>query len=608
MRGVGSRLVAGLFAIASLACVEALATVSASAAGFTQAPRSPFASPGATGALALGDLNGDQSNDAAVADPVGGKVAILLGSGRGALAPAPVPSVQTGGTKPSAVAIADLNGDGRQDLVVANDGSNNVSVLLGDGGGGFSAAAKSPFLTGEARAVSATIGDFNGDAKTDVAVVNFSSGNVSVMLGDGLGGLARAPGSPTSTNGLHPGPAAAGDFNGDGKLDLAVANESGNVVVLKGDGTGRLSRAGASPFGLSPTGLGAGDFNADGKLDVAVANATGTVTILLGNGTGGLSLLPAAAPVNIVGTAPSSLAVADLDFDGRLDIAVANAGSGNVSVLRGDGGGRFGPAPGTPVSTGGASPSALALGEMNGDGKLDLVAVNAGSASVAVLLNAVTPATFVSFPASPVVGEQITFAYSSAGAIDALDWDLDGNGTFDDAHGPTASRAFAAAGTYPISLRVTDLDGAVTTSTRMIVVGTPVAVLGAPAPIVSAPSFAALMAPFPIVRITGRTAVRGARIRELAVLAPAGAKVTVRCSGKGCPFKRWRRMVGSRTLSIKPLSGRFLRAGITLEVRVYKPDLIGKYTKLVIRKRRPPARTDLCLAPNSSRASQCPTT
>ena len=347
--------------------------------------------------------------------PSAGKVAILLGSGRGALAPAPVPSVQTGGTKPSAVAIADLNGDGRQDLVVANDGSNNVSVLLGDGGGGFSAAAKSPFLTGEARAVSATIGDFNGDAKTDVAVVNFSSGNVSVMLGDGLGGLARAPGSPTSTNGLHPGPAAAGDFNGDGKLDLAVANESGNVVVLKGDGTGRLSRAGASPFGLSPTGLGAGDFNADGKLDVAVANATGTVTILLGNGTGGLSLLPAAAPVNIVGTAPTSLAVADLDFDGRLDIAVANAGSGNVSVLRGDGGGRFGPAPGTPVSTGGTSPSALALGEMNGDGKLDLVAVNAGSASVAVLLNAVTPATFVSFPASPVVGEQITFAYSSVG-------------------------------------------------------------------------------------------------------------------------------------------------------------------------------------------------
>ena len=608
MRGIRSRLVAGLLAIASLACVEVFTTATASAAGFTQAPGSPFASAGATGALALGDLNGDRSNDAVVADPVAGKVVVLLGSRRGVLSQAPVPPVSTGGTKPSAVAIADLNGDARQDLVVANDGTKNVSVLLGDGAGGFSAAAKSPFLTGEARPVSATVGDFNGDAKTDVAVVNFSSGNVSVMLGDGLGGLGRAPGSPTSTNGLHPGPAAAGDFNGDGKLDLAVANESGNVVVLKGDGTGRLSRAGASPFGLSPTALGAGDFNGDGKLDVAVANATGTVTILLGDGTGGLSLLPAPAPVNLVGTAPSSLAVADLDFDGRLDIVVANAGSGTVSMLRGGGAARFAPAQGMPVSTGGASPSALALGEMNGDGKLDLVAVNAGSASVAVLLNAVTPATFVSFPASPVVGDQITFAYSSAGAIDALDWDLDGSGTFDDGHGPTASRAFAAAGTYPISLRVTDLDGAVTTSTQMIVVGTPVALLGAAAPVVSALSFPALMAPFPIVRVTGRTAIRGARIRELVVLAPEGAKVTVRCSGKGCPFKSWRRLVGSKRLAIKPLSGRFLLAGITLEVRVYKPDLIGKYTRLVIRKRKPPTRTDLCLAANSSSASKCPTT
>jgi PKD repeat protein len=224
-----------------------------------------------------------------------------------------------------------------------------------------------------------------------------------------------------------------------------------------------------------------------------------------------------------------------------------------------------------------------------------------------VLLNQAPAPVFISFPASPVVGEQVTFVYSSTGGTASIDWDLDGDGEFDDAHGPSATRTFPAPGTYQVGLRVTDLDGLVSTSTRTITVRlpNPSRVIG---PIVPATSYPKLMAPFPIVRISGRTAPGGAHITLLEVIAPAGAKVSVHCAGKSCPFHRWRRIVGSKRLIVKPLRGRFLRAGVKLEVRVYKQGVIGKYTRIVIRRHKAPARRDLCLPPGSSKASACPST
>jgi hypothetical protein len=613
-KGKRSRPIVGAAAALLAVALLAAGAVSAHAAGFAAAPGSPLSVPGATGGIAIGDLNGDGKADAAVADPAGGKLIVLLGDGRGALGAAPGASVATGGTRPFAVALADLNGDAKPDAVVANDRSHSVAVLLGDGKGGLAAAPKSPFATGGTRPASLVLGDFNGDSKADVATVNFSSGDVSVLLGDGKGGLTRAPGSPTLTGGLHPGPAAGGDFDRDGKLDLVVGDEDGNATLLRGDGTGKLSRAAVgSPSGLSPAAIGSGDFNRDGNLDVAVANTTGTLSILAGNGAGGLSPLPAPAPVIALGKTPAALAVADLNNDGKLDLAVANSGGGDVSVLLGDGGARFAPAPGTPVASGGASPSSLAVGDLNGDAKPDLTTVNAGSATVSVLLNSVVApaADFVVYPSSSAPGAQVTFAYSSLGAIEALDWDLNGDGLFDDAHGPTAARVFPTPGAYPVSLRVTDLDGLISISTRLVTVAFP----PAPLPIaVGLPPSSALMAPFPIVRITGRTTPRGARIRELAVLAPTGTKVTVRCAGKGCPFRRWSRTLatkrrataGQKMVTVRRLRGRFLFAGATLEVRISRSGQIGKYTKLVIQKRKPPVRSDLCLAPGSRAAAQCP--
>jgi hypothetical protein len=604
--GMGARLTAGMMATAALiAGLLTAGAVSAYAAGFVQGPRSPLYSSGATGELALGDLNGDGRADVVVTDPVSGRLVVLLGSGGGMLVPAPAaPAV--GATKPASVLTTDLNADGKVDVVVSDEASRNLWVLLGDGTGALSAGK--PYATGGSRRGSLTAGDFNGDAKPDIAVVHLAGGDMSVMLGNGLGALTRSPGSPFSTGGTHPGPSAAGDFNGDGNLDVAVGNESGNVAVMLGDGAGGLVRGGGSPFGLAPAALGAGDFNGDGRLDVAVANTTGSVSILLGSGTGSLGPLPPPVPVIRAGTAPAALAIADIDLDGRLDLAVANAGSGDVSVLLGNGSAGFAAAPGTPVSTGGSSPSSLATGDMNGDGKPDLTVVNAASTTISVLLNGVAlpSAAFVSYPALPVIGQEVTFAYSSPGGIQALDWDLNGDGVFDDAHGPTAVRIFAAPGAYPITLRVTDIDGVISTGTRLISVGVP----AGPSPVnrIGAPSRPQLMAPFPIVRITGRTAPHGARIKALEVVAPRGAKVTVRCGGKGCPFRRWQRAVGSKALVVGKLSGRYLRAGVTLEVRVYKSGAIGKFTRMVIRKQKAPARNDLCLLPGSSAGSRCPST
>src|SRR5271157_1234108 len=146
------------------------------------------------------------------------------------------------GSYPASVAVADFNGDGRLDLAVANEGSHNVTVLLGNGTGGFTAAPGSPFPAGSSP-ISVAVGDFNGDGKPDLAIANEGGNNVTVLLGNGTGGFTAAPGSPFPV-GTQPESVAVGDFNGDGKPDLAIANARSNTVtVLLGNGTGGFTAA-----------------------------------------------------------------------------------------------------------------------------------------------------------------------------------------------------------------------------------------------------------------------------------------------------------------------------------------------------------------------------
>ena len=195
-----------------------------------------------------GDFNGDGIPDLAIADFVGDNVTVLLGNGAGAFT-AVTGSPFAVGKNPEAIAVGDFNGDGFQDLAVANEKDSTVTVLLGNGSGGFTAASGSPFTVGS-NPFSVAVGDFNNDGILDLATANFSSNNVTVLLGDRFGGFVAATGSPFNA-GSGPSSIVAGDFNGDGMQDLATANfDSDNVTVLLGNGSGGFTASTGSPFAV----------------------------------------------------------------------------------------------------------------------------------------------------------------------------------------------------------------------------------------------------------------------------------------------------------------------------------------------------------------------
>jgi FG-GAP-like repeat len=240
--------------------------------------------------VAVGDFNGAGKLDVAVANLGSGNVSILLGNGDGTLR---APVNYATGDSPNSIAVADFNGDGKLDLAVVNGGNNtgvsSLSILLGNGDGTFNSVAK--YLASFGNSVA--VGDFNQDGKLDVAVANFGSSSVGVLLGNGDGTFKTAVNYVADNASSS---VAAGDFNGDGKLDLAVANivsnsGLGDVSVLVGNGDGTFRPPVNYGVGSNPSSVAVGDFNGDGKLDMAVANLGGygniaSLSVLLGNGNG----------------------------------------------------------------------------------------------------------------------------------------------------------------------------------------------------------------------------------------------------------------------------------------------------------------------------------
>ncbi|WP_341899605.1 FG-GAP-like repeat-containing protein [Synechococcus sp. UW140] len=330
--------------------------------------------------VTLGDVNGDGRLDIIAANYNSDNASVILGTGGSAMfatfSPQQTFTTETG---PFSVALGDVNGDGRLDIITANSASNNASVLLGNGNGTLQ--GQQIFATGQ-NPNSVALGDVNNDGKLDLITANRDSNTASVLLGNGNGTFQ------TQTNffagpGAMPRSVNLGDVNGDGTLDIITANAySANVGVLLGNGNGTFQTQATFSTGLGPNSVALGDVNGDGTLDIITANlGSTTVSVLLGNGNGTFQGQQTFA----TGANPFSVSMGDVNGDGRLDIITANLGSANVSVLLGNGNGTFGPK--TDISTGtGSNPASVTLGDVNGDGRLDIITANAYSANVSVLL------------------------------------------------------------------------------------------------------------------------------------------------------------------------------------------------------------------------------
>ena len=385
---------ARILVLSLLVATAASAMLVAGPALLVPAPDSPFrVGPGPSN-VAIGDVDSDGMADLVVTGRER-RVMILRGQGDGRFSSAASAGLDLP-ENPSELALGDVNGDGNLDLALADHDSYNVVLLFGDGRGRFRIAPGSPMAMKDGRQPHTHglgIGDFNGDGRADLITVNSNDDNdVAVMLGDGQGGFTRAPGSPFAV-GPGPYPLALGDFDADGKLDVAVSStgfRSGPVspapadrlTLLFGDGRGGFRRSDI-PLKTGRTWfVASGDVNGDGKPDLMTTHIDSQlVSVLLGDGRGNFA--DASGSPFQLGEHAFHIGLVDLNRDRRADlVAAANT---SVRALIGDGRGGFTPAPGSPFLTGRGTWK-LAAGDVDADGKADVAASNLESDSVTVLL------------------------------------------------------------------------------------------------------------------------------------------------------------------------------------------------------------------------------
>lgn len=360
--------------------------------GFVAGPNSPIAVGAAPSALAVADFNGDGRPDLALtcgapAEAGKGDILLLINDGDARFKPGKAGRIDVG-QPVDALAVADFNGDRHVDVVATGHDFYHVHIFLGDGQGGLRRAPGSPFLAHagsrpHTHAVAAA--DVNGDGHADVLTTNADDNAIAVLLNDGQARFSPAPGSPFAAL-RHPySSLAVRDLDGDGRADVAVPLlETGAIGVYLGDGAGRFSAAPDSPYRVAarPGFVHADDVNGDGKPDLlATHDDVGMVDVLLNTGGGRFQLAPG-SPVRLR-EAVWGAATADLDGDGDRD-AVLTATGRSLALLRGDGRGGFTPArPGLAV---GASPNRVECADLDGDGRMDIVCSNHESGDVTVLL------------------------------------------------------------------------------------------------------------------------------------------------------------------------------------------------------------------------------
>ena len=367
--------------------------------------------------IVSGDLNADGRTDLVVPNPGTNEVHVLLGTSSGV----PTTTKLTSVNNPTNAGIGDFNRDGKLDLAITHGefSTAGISVLIGNGSGGFGTPTNFPTITwkylvvadfnndGNAdvfigqessaqvllgngtgglgggstvnffNSIGAVPGDFNKDNKLDVALVSDGADFVSLILGDGLGNFSFPKTFPVS-NGARS--LATADFNNDTNLDLVTAGHVDGFSILLGDGAGNFGTATTVNLGFPSATLMAADFNGDGKPDVAVSGDQSKLALLVGNGNGGFN----APTLYRINTSALDIIAGDFDGDGKADVAITNTSAFSVTLFFGDGAGKLRFASVSPV---GASPYAITSGDINKDGHDDLAYVNIAHNTVSILLN-----------------------------------------------------------------------------------------------------------------------------------------------------------------------------------------------------------------------------
>ncbi|CAF5005919.1 unnamed protein product, partial [Rotaria sp. Silwood1] len=320
--------------------------------------------------VALGDFDNDTILDMAIANHIVNKIAVYLGNGDSSFRN---PTMYSTGSysSPYMVTVADFNNDNRSDIAVANFGTNNIGIFHGFGNGSF--ASQIELSTGSSRPVAIIAADFNNDSLLDIATANYGTHSVSIFYGYGHGNFSPPITYSTGYDSL-PISLAAGDFNNDNYLDLAIANYgTNNVGVLFGNSNTTFEKQITFSTGLAshPYSIAIGHFNDDGFVDIAIANSgTHEIGVLLNNGN---RTFANQATYSVGSASPYAVGVGDFNQDNRLDIVITNSGIENIGVLLGYGNGHFE----NPIiySTESYSSISVAIADLNKDHRLDIVVV-----------------------------------------------------------------------------------------------------------------------------------------------------------------------------------------------------------------------------------------
>jgi hypothetical protein len=334
-------------------------------------------------AVAAADIDGDGDVDVVTANRTTRSITILYNAGNGTYG-APT-NISNGGRGPLDILLFDLNGDGNPDAIVSNVASKNISVLLGNGGG---FGAPTTFAT-PPRPGALGIGDFNGDGFADLVVTNSGRNQISFLPGNGAGGFGAAV--STKVGGRRPSDIAVADFNNDGDLDVATANlNSKNISVLLGNGAGGFDAPQILRTEPHPSALTVEDFDNDGFIDIAVThNIKRYVSVFMHDLTTVGNPFRNGITVNFEGTRRPNLVVAsDFNGDGNPDLAFANGNGGIFTVALGDQRGEFSA---RPIDfTLGDTPfrrvAGIVLADVDNDGYLDIITANSFSHDITVML------------------------------------------------------------------------------------------------------------------------------------------------------------------------------------------------------------------------------